>query len=64
MEVALFDFSGSGESEGQYVTLGINEAKNVCTVIEFISKTKSINDIFLWGRSMGAVAGSGAIMQD
>jgi alpha/beta superfamily hydrolase len=57
MEVAIFDFIGSGESEGSYVTLGVEESRNISTVIDYIVKNKNVNDIFLWGRSMGAVAG-------
>lgn len=57
MEVAIFDFIGSGESEGSYVTLGVEESRNISNVIDFIVKNKNVNDIFLWGRSMGAVAG-------
>ena len=58
MELLVLDFVGSGESDGQYVTLGVEEAKNINVVVDYISKNKNVNDIFLWGRSMGAVAGT------
>lgn len=51
----MLDFAGSGLSEGDFVTLGANEAADVATVVEYL-KGRS-KDLFLWGRSMGAVAG-------
>lgn len=63
MEVALFDFVGSGESEGEFVTLGVNEAKDIDAVVNYILKNKNVNDIFLWGRSMGAVASTAVAIQ-
>lgn len=32
----VFDFSGSGLSEGEYVTLGLNESEDLETVIAHI----------------------------
>lgn len=49
-----FDFSGSGESEGDLVTLGINEKDDVVAVVEFLHKSFNIDKVILWGRSMGA----------
>lgn len=60
MEYLVFDFTGSGESEGKYVTLGVEESKNISVVVDYIVKNKNVNDIFLWGRSMGAVASNPA----
>lgn len=57
----VFDFIGSGGSEGEYVTLGIEESKNISVIIDYIRKNKNVNDIFLWGRSMGAVASNNSI---
>lgn len=61
MEVVLFDFAGSGLSEGDFVTLGVKEADDIATVLEYL-KAK-VRDVFLWGRSMGAVAGTKVITQ-
>jgi hypothetical protein len=33
MEVVLFDFAGSGLSEGDVVTLGVREADDIATVV-------------------------------
>lgn len=38
------------------MTLGIEESKNINVVVDYISKYKNVSDVFLWGRSMGAVA--------
>jgi len=50
--VALFcfDFSGSGLSEGEYVTLGVNESHDLECVIEHLQDTGKISNIALWGR--------------
>ncbi|OHS93449.1 Clan SC, family S33, methylesterase-like serine peptidase [Tritrichomonas foetus] len=49
-----FDFSGSGKSGGDYVTLGYNEQKDTLDVIHFLSTEMEISEFILWGRSMGA----------
>ena len=36
MNLFCFDFSGSGKSEGDYVTLGVNESEDLLSVINFI----------------------------
>lgn len=56
--VCAFDFSGSGMSQGKYVSLGYHESKDVAAVIKYLKKTNYIapERIVLWGRSMGAVA--------
>ena len=53
---AIFDFQGSGESEGRYTTMGQNEAKQVEDVLEMITQEYGVYRFLLWGRSMGAVA--------
>lgn len=52
--VFAFDFSGSGLSEGEYVTLGYYESWDLKTIIEYIKNTGKASGIGLWGRSMGA----------
>jgi pimeloyl-ACP methyl ester carboxylesterase len=49
-----FDFSGSGRSDGEYISLGWWEREDVNTVIEHLRKTGKVSTIALWGRSMGA----------
>lgn len=54
VSVFCFDFTGSGNSEGQYITLGITETEDVLDVIEFLTTQMELTDFILWGRSMGA----------
>lgn len=54
--LCLFDFSGSGYSEGRYTSLGPKESHDVRTMIEEIKSRYKYTRFVLWGRSMGAVA--------
>jgi pimeloyl-ACP methyl ester carboxylesterase len=54
--VVGFDFSGCGQSEGQYVTLGIKEKHDIRKMIQHLERTYKFKKFILWGRSMGAVA--------
>ena len=54
--VLSFDFSGSGLSEGDYVTLGSREHKDIECVVRYVRAKKRATSIALWGRSMGAVS--------
>lgn len=47
--VAL-DFTGSGLSQGDWVTLGFNEKDDVNSVIEHLRATETVSTIALWGR--------------
>lgn len=49
-----FDFSGSGESGGDLVTLGLNEKQDVIDACNFLRKSFDLKKYILWGRSMGA----------
>ncbi|KAK3151667.1 hypothetical protein QOZ80_3AG0248940 [Eleusine coracana subsp. coracana] len=53
--VFTLDFSGSGLSEGQHVTLGWNEKEDLKAVVNHLRADGNISLIGLWGRSMGAV---------
>ncbi|KAG0450202.1 hypothetical protein HPP92_027044 [Vanilla planifolia] len=53
--VFTLDFSGSGLSDGDYVSLGWHEKDDLKTVVSFLRDNKQISCIGLWGRSMGAV---------
>jgi alpha-beta hydrolase superfamily lysophospholipase len=55
INLCVFDFSGCGNSEGDWVTLGMKEDKDLKAVIEYIYENKRVSSIVLWGRSMGAV---------
>lgn len=49
-----FDFSGCGNSEGEWVTLGWKEQKDLEAVINYLKGLGTVSKIGLWGRSMGA----------
>ncbi|CAE7161381.1 yqkD [Symbiodinium pilosum] len=56
LTVFAFDFAGSGQSDGDYVTLGYNEEDDLRVVIDHLMVTGFVSSIGLWGKSMGAVA--------
>ncbi|KAJ8766443.1 hypothetical protein K2173_022502 [Erythroxylum novogranatense] len=53
--VFTLDFSGSGISGGDHVTLGWNEKDDLKAVVEYLREDGNVSLIGLWGRSMGAV---------
>uniref|UniRef100_A0A2P2LA34 Catalytic n=1 Tax=Rhizophora mucronata TaxID=61149 RepID=A0A2P2LA34_RHIMU len=53
--VFTLDFSGSGVSGGDHVTLGCNEKDDLKAVVEYLRQDGNVSLIGLWGRSMGAV---------
>ncbi|GAB4812973.1 hypothetical protein N2152v2_000019 [Parachlorella kessleri] len=53
--VFALDFTGSGQSEGEYVTLGAHEVEDLGTAVQYLREEGSTSTIGLWGRSMGAV---------
>ena len=53
--VFSFDFSGSGLSGGEYISLGFYEKDDVEVVVQYLRNLNKISFIGLWGRSMGAV---------
>jgi len=52
--LCVFDFSGCGNSEGEFVTLGYKERYDLEAVIKHIRSKYKVSNIGLWGRSMGA----------
>jgi dipeptidyl aminopeptidase/acylaminoacyl peptidase len=54
INVFLFDFAGSGKSEGEFISLGYHESRDVGIIIDFLEKLPGVGKIGLWGRSMGA----------
>lgn len=52
--VFAYDFSGSGLSEGEYVSLGYYEKEDLKSVVEYLRLEGKTSKIGLWGRSMGA----------
>eukprot|EP01017_Pseudomicrothorax_dubius_P049945 TRINITY_DN9367_c0_g1_i4.p1 TRINITY_DN9367_c0_g1~~TRINITY_DN9367_c0_g1_i4.p1 ORF type:complete len:388 (-),score=51.76 TRINITY_DN9367_c0_g1_i4:60-1223(-) len=62
--VCTFDFAGAGHSEGEYISLGINEQDDVEAVVQYLRRSEGISAIGLWGRSMGAVTALNYIRRD
>lgn len=50
MGLFCFDFSGSGLSEGEYITLGINESHDLECVVNYLVSLGKVSNIALWGR--------------
>lgn len=55
-ETVLVDFRGSGGSSGHETTLGVYEADDVATAVEFAKSLAQERPIVLYGRSMGSAA--------
>ena len=54
--LVLFDFAGSGFSEGEYITLGLYEAEDIHCVVDMLKIDFKLNSLSFWGRSMGSVS--------
>lgn len=54
--LCIFDFAGCGFSEGEFISLGPKEEQDARKVIEHIRSEFNVGKVFIWGRSMGAVA--------
>jgi pimeloyl-ACP methyl ester carboxylesterase len=52
--VYCFDFSGCGESEGDFISLGYYEKQDVEYLMWFLNSSFNLGPFALWGRSMGA----------
>lgn len=53
-----FDFSGSGLSEGEYVSLGFYEREDLQVVVNYLRESNRVSTIGLWGRSMVRLSAS------
>ncbi|PWA69534.1 alpha/beta-Hydrolases superfamily protein [Artemisia annua] len=53
--VFTLDFSGSGLSGGEHVSLGWYEKEDLKSVVDYLRADGNVSLIGLWGRSMGAV---------
>lgn len=52
--VFCLDLSGSGKSDGEYISLGYHEQEDVRIVVQHLRNSGLVSAIGLWGRSMGA----------
>ena len=55
MTLVAIDLSGSGMSEGEYISLGWHEHHEAHTLIQHLQRHRRVSTVHLWGRSMGAV---------
>ena len=55
--LVLFDFAGTGESEGEYTSFGEYESDQTNSVVAFMVNNLGFNNIGIWGKSMGGCAG-------
>jgi len=53
--VCAIDCAGSGQSDGEFVSLGYYEADDVVAVVDYLKSQYAMTKYALWGRSMGAV---------
>lgn len=53
--LVCFDFSGSGMSGGDYVSLGHHEKDDLSCIIDHMRNVMGFTRVALWGYSMGAV---------
>ena len=56
LTVFTLDFSGSGHSDGEFVSLGYYESWDLKAAVEYLRDVGMVSNIVLWGRSMGAAA--------
>ncbi len=54
ISVFAFDFSGSGHSDGETISLGFYEKFDVECVVKHLRGNPAVSTIGIWGRSMGA----------
>lgn len=54
--VAL-DSRAHGNSKGQFCSFGVNEKKDIKTVIDYLIQKEQINNIGIWGQSLGGAIG-------
>lgn len=54
MKLVGMDFSGSGLSDGEFVSLGLLEKDDVAALIDHLVTSRMASRIALWGHSMGA----------
>lgn len=58
--LCLFDFTGSGLSEGEFISMGYYESMDLQAVVSVVLKEGN-SSVSLWGRSMGAATSTCSI---
>jgi len=56
LSVFCLDLSGSGQSDGDYISLGYNESQDLGAALTRLRHDENVLSIGIWGRSMGATA--------
>lgn len=54
--VAL-DSRAHGDSEGDFCSFGVNEKRDIKSLIDYLSNTENVNHIGIWGQSLGGAIG-------
>lgn len=54
LTVFCLDLSGSGRSDGEYISLGYHEERDLRVALQYLRSLPHVGSIGLWGRSMGA----------
>mmetsp|Transcript_22959 Transcript_22959/g.53713 ORF Transcript_22959/g.53713 Transcript_22959/m.53713 type:complete len:492 (-) Transcript_22959:61-1536(-) len=62
--VFSLDLSGSGRSEGEYISLGHHEEKDLKAALQHLRSLANVSAIGLWGRSMGAATAILCVAED
>ena len=47
INVFCFDFAGCGQSEGEFITLGVRESEDLKIVVQFLKEELKVNEIGL-----------------
>ena len=55
ISLVSFDFRGTGNSDGDFVTLGEQEKEDIETIVDYLIRIE-VKSFFLWGRSMGGAS--------
>ena len=55
LSLFVFDAAGCGLSEGEFVTLGWHEHRDLALIVDHLLSLGKFSSVVLWGRSMGAV---------
>lgn len=61
--VAL-DSRAHGKSEGKFCSFGVNEKRDIKTLINYLSKNEKMNHFGVWGQSLGGAIGLQAMGYD
>merc|ERR1719506_2868764 len=56
LSVFCLDLSGSGQSDGDFISLGYHEQQDLRAALTHLRQDANVRSIAIWGRSMGATA--------